>query len=86
MYFIKNKMAFTINKYFLIWGYAIIAITVVYIFLLCFIKNNNTDSYEVTQMGKQYLKSITPAYPPPMFNYMDSADVLRKIIPVDRIS
>jgi hypothetical protein len=79
-------MVFKINKYFLMWGYAIIAITVIYLLLLFCVNDSNTDSYEITNTGKQYLKSITPAYPPPMFNYMDSSNVLRKVIPMDRLS
>jgi Na+-driven multidrug efflux pump len=75
-----------INNYIKIWLCAFTAITIIYLLLLFLIKNNNTESSEITEIGRTYLKSVTPAYPPPMFNFTDSTNVLKKVIPVDKIS
>jgi Na+-driven multidrug efflux pump len=75
-----------INKYIKIWLCAFAAVTIIYLLLLFLIKNNNTESSEMNEIGKTYLKSVTPAYPPPMFNFTDSSNVLKKVIPIEKIS
>lgn len=75
-----------IEKYIKIWASAIITITIIYLLLLFLINVNNVQSFEMNNINKTYLKSITPAYPPPMFNFNDSTNVLKTIIPINKIS
>jgi len=68
----------------IMWIVAFVVITIVYSLCLCYIRHQNSDSVTINDYGKTYLKSITPVAPP-MFNFTDSNNVLKKIVPVDKL-
>ena len=69
------------DKYWLIklWTFVIIIITIVYIFIYLFW----TDDYPY---DPRFIRSMTPAYPPPLINFMDPPNVFSKrFYPVEYI-
>lgn len=74
------------NYYMKLWGICVFIITLIYIFILCVINKHNIKTFNDNEINRTILKSITPAYPPPLFNYTDSPNVLKKIIPINKIS
>ena len=59
-----------------LWLYASIILTIGY--LLCTILLDNTFSIDtMSDSQRQYIRSITPAYPPPLVNFMDPVDVFK---------
>jgi hypothetical protein len=74
------------NKYIKIWLICFLIITVVYFLCLFIMKDHNLSTYELNNINRTYLKSVTPAYPPPLFNFGDSPQVLQKVFPVDGLT
>ncbi len=74
-----------IYYYIKIWAVALIIVTFVYFLFLYFIKNHNTESFEINELSRLQLKTLTPAHPPPLFNFTDSPNVLRKFTPVNKL-
>ena len=74
------------NYYIKLWGICVFVVTAIYLLCLCLIKKNNMGTFENNEVNRTLLKSMTPAYPPPLFNFNDSPNVLKKVIPVNKIS
>jgi len=72
------------NLYYVkIWGFAVFIITIIYFILLNIIKNDNIYTDNTNEINRMYIKSITPAYPPPLVNFNDGTNIFKKTISVD---
>ena len=70
----KNKRKNYLIK---LWCASVFIITCIYFLILNILKSNSINSSHLNEMNRLYLKSITPAYPPPLFNFGDSPNVLK---------
>lgn len=57
-------------KYIKYWLFAVVIISIIAL-LLQFIINNSEDVQLISQTDRAQLRSITPAYPPPLVNFMN---------------
>jgi hypothetical protein len=84
---IFNKIFFSSNdsmhsKLIKIWAYIIVFITVIYLlysmtFESDFLNGVDFETFNDIKSKREYLKSITPNYPPPLTNFMEPADVFK---------
>lgn len=65
-----------------IWAYVVIFSTIIYLLynMICesdFVNGVDFETFSDIKSKREYLKSITPHYPPPLTNFMEPADVFK---------
>jgi hypothetical protein len=74
------------NYYIKLWGGCFFIITVIYLLCLYLINTINKETFYSNGINNTLLKTITPAYPPPLINFSDSNNILKKVLPISKIS